>query len=148
MRSWFDKAKVQFGGKLAQNAGWSFLGQTMSTILQAGCFVIIARLLGSTNYGIYTAAVALVSIVSQYSSLGSGFVFLRRVSADRSSFSEYWGNILLTTVTFGSLLVGAVVIIGNFALDSVHASLHTLHCHWRCHLPTTNRYDWPGLSNL
>ena len=56
MRSWFDKAKVQFGGKLAQNAGWSFLGQTMSTILQAGCFVIIARLLGSTNYGIYTAA--------------------------------------------------------------------------------------------
>ena len=95
----------------------------MSTILQAGCFVIIARLLGSTNYGIYTAAVALVSIVSQYSSLGSGFVFLRRVSADRSSFSEYWGNILLTTVTFGSLLVGAVVIIGHFALDSVHASL-------------------------
>ena len=123
MRSWFDKATVQFGGKLAQNAGWSFLGQTMSTILQAGYFVIIARLLGSTNYGIYTAAVALVSIVSQYSSLGSGFVFLRRISADRSSFSEYWGNILLTTITFGSLLVGALVIIGHFALDSAHASL-------------------------
>jgi O-antigen/teichoic acid export membrane protein len=78
VRSWFDKAKVQFGGKLAQNAGWSFLGQMMSTILQAGYFVIIARLLGSTNYGIYTAAFALVAIVSQYSSLGSGFVFLRK----------------------------------------------------------------------
>ena len=86
MRSWFDKAKVQLSGKLARNAGWSFLGQTMSTVLQAGYFVIIARLLGSTNYGIYTAAFAFVSIVSQYSSLGSGFVFLRRVSADPVPF--------------------------------------------------------------
>ena len=50
-------------------------------------------------------------------------MFLRRVSADPDSFAEYWGNILLTTVTFGSLLVGALVLIGHFALDSAHASL-------------------------
>ncbi len=89
MRSWFDKTKLQLGGRLAQNAGWSFLGQTVSTILQAGYFVIIARLLGSTNYGIYTAAFVLVSIVSQYSALGSGIIFLRRVGADPNSFAEY-----------------------------------------------------------
>ena len=95
MRSWVDKARVQLSGKLARNASWSFFGQMVSIVLQAGYFVVIARLLGSTNYGIYTGAFALVSIVSQYSSLGSGFVFLRRVSADPGSFSKYWGNILI-----------------------------------------------------
>ena len=123
MTPWFDRAKMQLTGKLARNAGWSFFGQTTSTVLQAGYFVVIARLLGSTNYGIYTAAFALVSIVSQYGSLGSGIVFLRRVSADRSVFAQYWGNILINTIAFGSLLVGALVLIGHFVLDSAHASL-------------------------
>ena len=123
MKSWFDRAKRQLTGKLARNAGWSFFGQTTSTVLQAGYFVVIARLLGSTNYGIYTAAFALVSIVSQYGSLGSGIVFLRRVSADRSVFAKYWGNILINTIAFGTLLVGALVFIGHFVLDSAHASL-------------------------
>jgi O-antigen/teichoic acid export membrane protein len=123
VRSWVDKAKVLLSGKLARNASWSFFGQMVSIVLQAGYFVVIARLLGSTNYGIYTGAFALVSIVSQYSSLGSGFVFLRRVSADPASFSKYWGNILTTTLTFGTLLVGVLVLVGHFAISSVHASL-------------------------
>ena len=93
MKFWFDRAKVQLSGKLARNAGWSFLGQTTSTVLQAGYFIVIARLLGSTNYGIYTAAFALVSIVSQYGSLGSGIIFLRRVGADPQFLRRILGEI-------------------------------------------------------
>jgi O-antigen/teichoic acid export membrane protein len=108
---------------LARNAGWSFLGQGLGVVLQAGYFIVIARLLGSTNYGIYTAAFALVAIVSQFSSLGSGYVFLRYVSADRSKFAEYFGNILAITLSVGALLVVALVFIGHIVLDSTHASI-------------------------
>ena len=55
---------------LAKNAAWLFMGQGLSFVLQAGYFIVLARLLGSTEYGIYAAATAFVSIVSQYSSLG------------------------------------------------------------------------------
>jgi O-antigen/teichoic acid export membrane protein len=119
----FAKLKSKFNTKLVRNAGWSLLGQGTSIIVQAGYFVMIARLLGSTGYGIYTAAFALVSIVSQYSSLGTGYVFIRHVSADRSRFPEYWGSILMTTLAFGGLLVGALVLIGHVVLDGAHASI-------------------------
>src|ERR1700687_2671725 len=61
---------------LAQNAGWMVMGQGAGFVLQAGYFVLLARLLGSTEYGIYAGTFALVSIASQYSALGSGTVFL------------------------------------------------------------------------
>jgi O-antigen/teichoic acid export membrane protein len=90
---------------LAQNAGWTFFGQGLSVICQGVYFILIARLLGSTEYGIYVGAVAMVSILSQYSPLGSHSVFLRYVSPEPENFAPYWGNILVTTFTLGSLLV-------------------------------------------
>ena len=83
---------------LARNAGWVLAGQCASVGLQAAYFVLLTRLLGSSEYGVYIAIVALVSIVNQYSTLGAGFILLRRVSADPSRFSMYWGNVLLTTL--------------------------------------------------
>lgn len=112
--------------RLARNAVWSFLGQGVSIVLQAGYFVAIARLLGSTNYGIYTAAFALVSILSQYASLGSGYIFLRNVSAVRGRFAEYWGNILLSTAGFGSILVALAVLLGHVVLS--RTQLLTIFC--------------------
>ena len=44
-------------------------------------------------------------MIGQYSTLGAGVVLLRYVSADRSRFPEYFGNILLTLLPLGSLLV-------------------------------------------
>src|SRR5579859_6500801 len=89
----------------ARNAGWMFFGQGLSVGCQAIYFILLARLLGSTEYGIYVGAVAMVSILSQYSPLGSHSVFLRYVSPEPKNFASYWGNILVTTVTLGSLLV-------------------------------------------
>jgi O-antigen/teichoic acid export membrane protein len=108
---------------LVRNAGWSFAGQGLSIVMQGAFFIVIARLMGSTNYGIYTAAFALVSIVSQFSSLGSGYVFLRHVSADRNKFPEYWGNILVTTFGFGSVLVVLLAFVGKYFFTGVQASL-------------------------
>lgn len=94
---------------MARNAGWMFLGQGLSFVCQGVYFILLARLLGSTQYGIYVGAFAMVGILTQYSPLGSQFVLLRHVSADRRRFAVYWGNVLATTVTLGSLFVAVLV---------------------------------------
>ncbi len=90
---------------LARNAGWMFAGQGLGIVMQAGYFVVLARLLSSREYGIYVGATALVTIVSQYSSLGFGIIFLRYVSPEPKRFAEFWGHILLATSAASILLV-------------------------------------------
>ena len=51
---------------LARNALWISAGQVVSLVVQALSFVLLARLLGSKEYGILAGAVAFVSLFSQY----------------------------------------------------------------------------------
>jgi O-antigen/teichoic acid export membrane protein len=108
---------------LARNAGWLFAGQGLSFVTQAIYFVVLARLLGTVQYGILAAAFALVSIFSQYSAMGSGLLFLRYVSPDHSRFREYWGNILLSTATIGTLLVLVLLLSGRWLVGGPSASI-------------------------
>ncbi len=107
----------------ARNTSWLAAGQGFGIILQAGYFIMLARLLGRTEYGIYVGAVALVSIVSQYSSVGSGLLFLRYVSQDREAFSACWGNILLATISVGLFLVLALRCTGPFMIGAASAAI-------------------------
>ncbi len=97
---------------LARNAGWMFLGQGLSIVCQGAYFVLLGRLLGSTQYGIYVGAMAMVSLLSQYSALGTDSVVLRYVSPDPKKFALYWGNVVVTTFTLGSLFVALITWIG------------------------------------
>ena len=89
---------------LGHNAAWMFAGQGLSIICQAVYFVLLARLLGSIQYGVYVTAVAMVSILSQYSSFGSPAVLLHYVSPSPAKFALYWGNTLVTIFTLGIFL--------------------------------------------
>lgn len=82
-----------------------FAGQGATIAVQAVYFMVIARLLSSTQYGLFVGASALVTMIGQYSALGAGVVLLRHVSADRSRFPEYFGSVLVTLLPLGSLLV-------------------------------------------
>ena len=102
IREKFSKA---WNNSLARNAGWMFMGQGMSVVIQGVYFIVLARLLDSFQYGVYVGAAALVGIVGQYSTLGSGMVFLRYVSADHKKFAPYWGNVIMSTFGMGGLLI-------------------------------------------
>ena len=103
---------------LTRNALWLFGGQGTSMLCQALYFALVAHLLHAAEYGIYVGALATVAILSQYSSLGSHSVLLRYVSTDNSVFGSYWGNVLVTTFSLGSLLVGALVFFGPYIAHS------------------------------
>src|SRR5690242_16241621 len=95
-----------------RNAGWMFLGQGCSLVLQATYFILLARLLGKHEFGVFVGATALVSMVSQYGSMGSGMVLLRHVSQRREKVAELWGNVLITTCGAGFFLVVLLTMCG------------------------------------
>lgn len=87
-----------------KNVVWMVFGQGTGVALQAIYFVCLARLLGKFEYGVYAGVVALTSIISQYSSLGTGTVLLRYVSPDHTKIKHYWGNLLVITLSTGALM--------------------------------------------
>src|ERR1700730_5184016 len=99
---------------LARNAIWMLTGQGLSFVIQALYFIILARLLNPTQYGVLAGAIALVAVVSQYSTMGSGLILLRYVSQDQERFPEYWGNVLMSTAVYGSLIVLALRFHGHW----------------------------------
>jgi O-antigen/teichoic acid export membrane protein len=105
VKQWLDVSKFAPKGSFARHFGWMFLGQGMGYLLRAIYFVLIARLLGVLQYGVVVGAVALVNMVTNYSRLGSSVVFIRHVSADRTQFAVYWGNILMVTLSMSSFLI-------------------------------------------
>jgi O-antigen/teichoic acid export membrane protein len=92
------------------------LGQGGGFLLQSVYFILIARLLGPSEYGLYAGAFALTSILGQYSAMGSGTLFLRYVTADRKQFSVYWGNILVTTTVISILIVAGLAVFSGTVL--------------------------------
>jgi len=111
------------GQSLAHNAGWMLFGQVLSVVCQAASFMLLARLLGSMEYGIYAGAYAMVSLLSPYSPLGSHFTLLRHVSQDSEQFPVYWGNVLVTTFVCGGIFVVALSWIGPHAAHDFTALL-------------------------
>jgi O-antigen/teichoic acid export membrane protein len=106
-----------------RNAAWLFAGQGFSFLSQGLYFIVLARLLGTAQYGLLAGAVALVAVVSQYSTLGSGLLFLRYVSPDHSRFRIYWGNVLMSVLLLGVLIVVVLRLSGRWLVGAASVPL-------------------------
>ena len=108
---------------LAHNAGWMFIGQGLTLLIQAAYLILLARLLGVREYGVFVGAFAFVSLASPYSGLGAGLVFMQHVSSNVENFAAYWGNILLSVLSGGILITGLLYLIAPHLLNSESASI-------------------------
>jgi O-antigen/teichoic acid export membrane protein len=95
-------------------------GQSAVVAAQAAYFIVLARLLGSAEYGIFVGATAMIAVFGTFSSLGSGMLLLRYVSSSHSRFPEYWGHAIVSTLVTGSLVAAAAC--GGTSL--LHDKLH------------------------
>jgi O-antigen/teichoic acid export membrane protein len=90
-------------------AGWMLIGRIIGFLFQALYFVLLARLLDVSQYGVFAGAFALVSTITPYSALGASMLFMRYLASDHSEAAKYWGNSIITTLGFtlvAVLLVG------------------------------------------
>jgi O-antigen/teichoic acid export membrane protein len=118
MRARLASVKSLENSRLARNAGWMFCGQGLRFLIQALYFTVIARGLGVAGYGVFVGVVALVGILSPFSTMGSGFLIIKNVARDPKQFPQYWGRALLTTVTSSLFLFCFVVLLARFVLPA------------------------------
>src|SRR5271156_725567 len=98
--------------RISRNASWLFLGQGTNLLLQAGYFILLARLLGVREYGVFAGAFAVVNLVTPYSALGAQMLFMRHVMVDRVRAAVYWGNSVAVTAAATVLIAGALFFAG------------------------------------
>ena len=104
--------------RILKGSLWIMSGQFVSMVLQAAYFVLMGRTLGSREYGAFIGVVALVGLLSQFSSLGMEMILLRNISRDRESFPVTWGNALLVSACGFVFLLAIASLIGRLTLRS------------------------------
>lgn len=80
--------------------------------IQAAYFLLLARLLGAYQYGVFSGAFALVNTIAPYAVLGTGMLFMRYVTEDPGHARIYWGNAITITCVLGVAVTGILVFIG------------------------------------
>ncbi|MFE1628359.1 lipopolysaccharide biosynthesis protein [Brevibacillus reuszeri] len=116
--------KHSLNGLLFRNTLWMLLGDGIRLLLQMVYFVIIARTLGASGYGLFIGVVTLVAILTPFSSLGRGELLVMNVSRDKEVFREYFGNALFMTVVSGIALTVVAIMLGRFFLpESISMSI-------------------------
>jgi O-antigen/teichoic acid export membrane protein len=103
--------------RLRHQAAWMISGNGAAVCFQAVYFVLMGRMLGSREYGDFVGVVALINVLSQFSSLGMEMVLLRNISRDRASFALTWGRALLVSGAGFVILLGACTLYGHLFLQ-------------------------------
>ncbi len=113
---------------LRRNTLWMISGHGVSLAFQAAYFVLIGRTLGSHEYGAFVGVVALVNVLSQFSSMGMEMILVRNISRARESFAATWGNALRISAYGFVILFVVAMLIGHFSLEPGIAALDSIHC--------------------
>jgi len=104
--------------RLRHQAAWLLSGNGAALALQAVYFLLIGRLLGAREYGGFVGAVALVNVLSQFSSLGMEMVLLRTIARDRAAFAATWGRALVVSGAGFLFMLLAALLYGHFFLPA------------------------------
>ena len=114
------KAKLTnlFQSGLAKDTMWMLLSKLFNIVVQAIYFIIVARLLGTENYGSFIVIAAVASIVFPFVPLGSEHILVKNVSLDRSSFNTYWGNSLVILTCNGILFTIVLLLLSPLIFPS------------------------------
>lgn len=91
---------------LFKDTSWILIARLINVVIQAAYFVVLARSLGTENYGSFVGISALASLLSPFVPLGSDDILVKQVSVNRAVFPTYWGNALLVLFV-NSLVIGS-----------------------------------------
>jgi O-antigen/teichoic acid export membrane protein len=117
------KAKVRnlFQSNLARDTLWMVVSKLFNVVMQAGYFIIVARVLGARDYGSFIGVTALASILFPFVALGSEHILIKYVSIDKSKFRVFWGNTLFLATAI-SLTVTSILLLLSPLIFADHIS--------------------------
>lgn len=92
------------GGAFGRVARVILAGQLARVAIQAAYFVVLARVLGVREFGVFSALIALSALLVPFSTLGSNVLLIRNVARDASLAAAQWGNTIILTLASGTLM--------------------------------------------
>ncbi|MEM3827316.1 MAG: oligosaccharide flippase family protein [Candidatus Micrarchaeaceae archaeon] len=117
---------MELGAQTARVASSVLLGKLVIFLLTGLSFVIVARILGPSTYGIYTLAVAIIGIFGSVGDLGIGVSFNKFLPEymqrnDRGKARELLKNGFAVLLAFGGALTAAMFLLaGPFSAYVYH----------------------------
>ncbi len=74
------------------------VGQGTAIILQTVFFLLLIRVLDTSQFGIFVGVTALVATIAPFATLGQGTVLIRRLTQANTLFNQAWGKTLRTAL--------------------------------------------------
>ena len=101
---------------LALNSAYMLGSQISSALLQTVQFLLLARALGSHEFGVVASILAITSALLPFSSLCLGNVAIMRISRGEAGVGEALGNGLAVTTVTAVIGVGLALLLGRMFL--------------------------------
>lgn len=99
------------------NTAWRGLADVGSKIASVALFVVMARRLGDSGFGVYTFAFGYVAIFTSLARFGQDAVLVREVARDPAALRRYFANTmalkLVLALPVGLLALGALAAVGT-----------------------------------
>ncbi|WP_346922950.1 lipopolysaccharide biosynthesis protein, partial [Glutamicibacter creatinolyticus] len=109
--------------RVPRGAGWMTYSYFAGFAIQGLYFILLARALGSAEYGVFIGALSLASVFSSLSGIGGGNVLVLETARNSSRYRVQLGTALVYIgATFVPLVIGSVVF-ANAVASNVVVSL-------------------------
>lgn len=95
-----------------------FFGQASRLLIQAAYFVVLARMLGASDYGAFASALALAALAIPFSSVGTNTLMLKNVSRRAGSAPREWRRAMIYTICGGLICSLMLYVLADLVLPS------------------------------
>ena len=127
-----DSEVEKIGAAAAHTSTFVMIGKFASIIFLGLAFIIVARLLGPSQYGIYTLALAVASVTGAIGNLGVSTALNKFIPEyvyrkDKRALEDILANSFFVTLLMGILLTAITIALSGFiATDVFHNASYTL----------------------
>ena len=91
------------------NAGYRLLADVASKVASLAFFVVMARELGTSHFGVFTFALTFVILATTFANFGQDVVLTREVARDRSRFGGYFANTLAVKIALATTSLAVAI---------------------------------------
>lgn len=96
---------------VAKNTFWLFVSNVGGRLIRAAAIVYAARVLGASNWGVFSYAITIVAILTTFTDMGIGNILVRETAKNRGT--EYATRVFSTIfyIKTALLILGAVAVL-------------------------------------
>ncbi|HYU57267.1 MAG TPA: flippase [Actinomycetota bacterium] len=107
-----EAIEVGTSRRILRNTAYRAVADVGSKLVSIVLYVVMARRLGQSQFGVFTFGLAFVTLVSALGELGQDQILVREVARDRRKLSSYFGNTLALRVAVTLPVLIVVLAIG------------------------------------